>query len=59
MEVGALSTWYEKLVEGFWFMTCLALFMVLGPFAAPIALGFIFSNNAFKSDLAEPEPLEQ
>ena len=47
--------WREKLSESLWFSACLIMFLILGPFAAPIVLGFIFSNHALNRDIAEPE----
>ena len=47
--------WREKLSEYFWFSACLIMFMILGPFAAPIVLGFIFSNHALNREIAEPD----
>ncbi len=51
--------WREKLSEYFWFSACLIMFMILGPFAAPIALGFIFSNHARNGDLTEPDSVAE
>ncbi|THB75602.1 MAG: hypothetical protein D6B25_11770 [Desulfobulbaceae bacterium] len=38
---------------------CLVLFMVLGPFAAPIVLGFLVSPQVLDSELASPECLDE
>lgn len=51
--------WREKASESFWFSVCLVLFMVLGPFAAPIALGFVFSRQATGVEMTEPEPIDE
>ena len=47
--------WREKLSGCFWFSACLVMFMILGPFAAPIALGFVFSNYALNREIHEPD----
>lgn len=47
--------WREKLGEGFWFTVCFVLFLILGPFAAPIVLCFMFSNNTLNCEMQEPE----
>ena len=49
--------WREKASEGFWCATCLILFMILGPFAAPIALAFMFSKHARNEHAMEPDPV--
>jgi hypothetical protein len=54
---GLLNGYREKIVEGFWFSVCLLLFIVLGPFSAPIVLAFLFFNNHLNSDMQEPESL--
>jgi hypothetical protein len=46
--------WFEKLSEYFWCSLCLILFVVLGPFSAPIALGVVLFSNL--QDPALPEP---
>ena len=51
------SNWREKISEGFWCTTCLILFMILGPFAAPIALAFMFSRHALNENAIEPDPV--
>ncbi|BDD86248.1 hypothetical protein [Desulfofustis limnaeus] len=51
--------WREKTSEYFWFSVCFALFLVLGPFAAPIALGFVFSNHSINADAVEPRRLDE
>lgn len=51
--------WRERASEYFWFSVCLVLFMVLGPFAAPIALGFVFSSQSVSANLAEPQQVEE
>ncbi|MEE4315248.1 MAG: hypothetical protein V2J11_12160 [Desulfofustis sp.] len=51
--------WREKASEYFWFSVCLVLFMILGPFAAPIALGFIFSKQATGADMTEPARIDE
>ena len=51
------SNWKEKLCEGFWFSLCLILFLILGPFAAPIALAFMFSKHAINQNAVEPDQI--
>lgn len=41
-----------------WFLTSLVLFMVLGPFAAPVALFAIFRLDSDQCGLVEPESAE-
>ena len=59
MSVAVSTNWRERAVEIFWFSVCLVLFMILGPFAAPIAVCFMFSNKALGDDAREPESLCQ
>lgn len=53
------SNWREKISEVFWCTTCLILFMILGPFAAPIVLAFMFSKHALNENAIEPEPVAE
>ena len=56
------QTWagrLERISEGFWFLVCLVLFMILGPFAGPIALVFMLSNRVHESEMQEPELLNE
>ena len=46
--------WFEKLSEYFWCSLCLVLFIILGPFSAPIALGVVLFGKL--QDPALPEP---
>ncbi len=48
--------WLEKASEYFWCTLCLLLFMVLGPFSAPIVLGYIFFGKLSDQRPAEPDP---
>lgn len=57
INVEVLTRWREKVVEAFWFTLCLSLFVILGPFSAPIVLGFLFFNNHLSSESMEPESL--
>jgi len=57
MSLGSLANCRERIVEGFWFSLCLALFIVLGPFSAPIVLAYLFFNNDMSGDMQEPESL--
>lgn len=54
---GLFSNCREKIVEGFWFTLCLTLFLILGPFSAPIVLAFLFFNNHLDNEMQEPESL--
>ena len=49
----------KKAGEYFWFSLCLVLFIILGPFSAPIALGFLFSQHTRNESLPEPECLNE
>jgi len=51
--------WLDKACEIFWFTLCLGLFMVLGPFSAPIVLGYIFFGKFSDRQLTEPDPVNQ
>lgn len=55
MSVSVPVNWSERVSEGFWFTLCLALFMILGPFAAPIVLCFMFSRSMTGVEMQEPE----
>lgn len=58
--VGISSVVMKRVGEGFWFFLCLVLFMILGPFAAPIALAFLFSRQVTGTSLtAEPDPIRE
>lgn len=57
MSVPEATRWRDKLAEAFWFSVCLVLFMILGPFAAPIAVCFLFSNRLLENGMEEPESL--
>lgn len=50
-------SWLDKAGEIFWFSLCLALFMLLGPFSAPIVLGYIFFGRLSDQKLTEPDPV--
>ncbi len=54
---GLFSICREKIAEGFWFTLCLTLFLILGPFSAPIVLAFLFFNNDLNNEMQEPESL--
>jgi hypothetical protein len=51
------SNWKEKVSEGFWGTFCLILFLILGPFSAPIVLAFMFSKHARNENAVEPDPV--
>jgi hypothetical protein len=57
--IGSSRIWLERLSEGFWFSLCLLLFMVLGPFSAPIVLGYIFFGKLSDQVLSEPDPISK
>lgn len=50
-------SWLDKVSEYFWLSLCLTLFMVLGPFSAPIVLGYIFFGRLSDQELTEPDPI--
>jgi hypothetical protein len=50
-------SWADKVSEYFWFALCLILFMALGPFSAPIVLGYIFFGRISDQKLSEPDPV--
>ena len=56
IDTGFSLAWLEKASEYFWFTLCLLLFMVLGPFSAPIVLGYIFFGKLSDQRPAEPDP---
>ena len=47
----------DKIAEGFWFSLCLLLFVILGPFSAPIVLAYLFFNDHLSGEMQEPESL--
>ena len=52
------KAWLEKASECFWGSLCLLLFMALGPFSAPIVLGYIFFGKIHEQvGAAEPDPI--
>ena len=56
---GISTAWLERISEGFWFSLCLLLFMALGPFSAPIVLGYIFFGKISDTALVEPDPANE
>ncbi len=56
---GTFGAWFEKISECFWFSLCLLLFMALGPFSAPIVLGYIFFGKLSDQALTEPDPISK
>lgn len=50
------KAWLEKASECLWGSLCLLLFMLLGPFSAPIVLGYIFFGKIHEQGTAEPDP---
>ena len=59
----AESTWHrlwsmvEQVSEWFWFLLSFCLFVVLGPFSAPIALIALFKLGLEDNDHREPESI--
>ena len=53
------KAWLEKASECFWGVLCLILFMALGPFSAPIVLGYIFFGKIHDQEAAEPDPVSE
>ena len=51
------ATICEKISELFWFCLSLMLFVVLGPFAAPVVLLVLLKLGMEESDAQEPEAL--
>lgn len=49
----------ERLAEAFWFTLCLVLFMILGPFSAPIVLCYMFSKSMTGVEMQEPEAITE
>lgn len=47
--------WLDKASECFWGTLCLLLFMLLGPFSAPIVLGYIFFGKLHETGSLEPD----
>ncbi|MGW8195564.1 MAG: hypothetical protein ACWGOX_15005, partial [Desulforhopalus sp.] len=45
----------EKISEWFWFLLSFSLFVVLGPFSAPVVLVVLCRLGLQERDLAEPE----
>lgn len=56
---GISGAWLERLSECFWCSLCLLLFMALGPFSAPIVLGYIFFGKISDQALNEPDPVTE
>jgi hypothetical protein len=57
ISIPVFRAWLEKASECFWASLCLILFMVLGPFSAPIVLGYIFFGKIHDQEAAEPDPV--
>jgi len=53
----SLRSLAEQVSEKFWFLLSFALFVVLGPFSAPIALIAIFKLGLEENDHREPESI--
>jgi hypothetical protein len=52
-----LRTWTERVIEYFWFLLSLVLFIVLGPFSGPVALIVLCKLGLEESVHAEPESI--
>jgi len=48
----------EKVSEVLWAMLCLLLFLLLGPFSAPVVLMVLFKQASENQELREPESIE-
>jgi hypothetical protein len=57
--VKSLRAFLPHLSEIFWGGLSLALFMILGPFAAPVALVAVFGLDSRYRGECEPEPAEE
>jgi hypothetical protein len=53
----SLCNLVEQLSERFWFLLSFVLFVVLGPFSAPIALIALFKLGLEDNDHLEPESI--
>lgn len=53
----SLCTFFDQLSEWFWFLLSFVLFVVLGPFSAPIALIALFKLGLEDNDHPEPESI--
>ncbi len=53
----SLWNFTEQVIEWFWFLLSFALFVVLGPFSAPIALIALFKLGLEDNDHREPESI--
>ena len=53
----SLGSLTEQVSEKFWFLLSFALFVVLGPFSAPIALIALFKLGLEENDHCEPEAI--
>jgi len=53
----SLLRWAERLSEWFWFLLSFTLFVVLGPFSAPIALIALLKIGLEDNAHPEPEPI--
>lgn len=52
-----LAALIEVVSEGFWFCLCLMLFVVLGPFSAPVALIVLAKIGLEENSHQEPESI--
>ncbi len=52
-----LGSVVEQLCEWFWFFLSFILFVILGPFSAPIALIALLKLGLEDNDLREPEAI--
>ena len=48
---------FAKIAEGIWFLVSFVLFIILGPFSAPIAMIALLQLGCEDSDQPSPEPI--
>ena len=53
----APGTPFAKVAEGIWFLVCFVLFIILGPFSAPIAMIALVQLGCEDSDQPSPESI--
>ncbi|SDO87755.1 hypothetical protein [Desulforhopalus singaporensis] len=50
-----LATLNEKIMGLFWFVLCLGLFVILGPFSGPVAIVALYRISRETGDQPEPQ----
>jgi hypothetical protein len=48
---------FAKIAEGIWFLVSFILFVILGPFSAPIAMIALLQLGCEENDQPSPEPM--